>query len=70
MATSTRIYVITGPKYADEGKGCFLVEAATAQQAVRYIVGQQYNAQLATQKVLVDLTLVGVKVESAVEEAE
>jgi len=64
---TTRIYVVTGPKYAADEKGCFLVEAATASQAVRYIVGNQFNAQLATQKVLVDLTLAGVKVESAVE---
>jgi hypothetical protein len=61
MATTTRIYTVTGPA----GSTPRLVRAANPSQAIRHVVVNQFSADPAGQDVLVKLVGEGAKVETA-----
>lgn len=66
---ATRIYLVAKAAGTGDEQG-HLVRAATQAQAVRHVVRNTYQAEVATQEQLVDLMTAGAKVEDAGEEQE
>ena len=58
MATSTRIYIVSGPT------GTRLVKAAVASQAITHVAKSAFSAKVASQDDLVEAVSSGIKVES------
>jgi hypothetical protein len=64
MATSTRIYLVSGPT------GTRLVKAAVASQAITHVAKSAFSAKVASQDDLVEAVSNGVKVETYGESAQ
>lgn len=62
LATETRVYVVADKH---DGADVFLVRAASAAQAERFISNQYFEAKVATQDECIQLATKGVKVQEA-----
>lgn len=58
-----RIYIVT-----DDSDTVRMIEASNARQAVRHVIKNKYNATLATQHALIEMTASGIKLEKAADE--
>ena len=64
MATSTRVYIVTGPT------GNRLVKATVASQAITHVAKSSFSAKVASQDDLIEELSKGTKVESYGETAQ